>query len=112
MDNLRDEHKLLFETHTHYSLFLRLSPNIIPATMIATPTATITPPFTVHTGFLYIKELVGPATDRLCAVNRIPKATITEPTLIIILEKFIVTFVIIMDIKMIDSVKLLIVGFA
>ncbi len=93
--------KLLFETQTRFSLFLRLIPSVIPTTMIATPTAAITPPFTVHIGFLYIKELVGPTTDRPCAVNRMPKATIIEPMPIIILKKFTVTFVILMDIKMI-----------
>ncbi len=77
--------------------------SVIPTTMIATPTAVITPPFTVHIGFLYIKEFVGPTTDRPCAVNRMPKATIIEPMLIIILKKFTVTFVILMDIKMIAS---------
>ncbi len=63
--------------------------NNIPIIIIATPTVDIMLPFTAHSGFLYMKEVSGPTRDWLCAVNKIPKAMIIEPIIIITLRRAI-----------------------
>ena len=51
----------------------------IPKTMRPTPTAAITPPFTIHLGLEYIKDECGPTIEFPCKKKRIPKATMTVP---------------------------------
>src|SRR2546428_10543159 len=57
--------------------------NQIPTTITAIPPAATNNPFTIHFGFEYMKEDVGPTTEFPCRKKIIPKAEMTIPQPII-----------------------------